>query len=193
MGERKLQGQRERMVVRYADKTLVSAFKEYLVIGRKIPKDGEVTKTFSVNIWAKNDVVAKSKFWYVIRNNEKLKKTKSEIITCDVVFEVASDVARNFSVFARFDSRTGTHNMCKEFRDVTRAGAVTQAINELGGCHRAQTRTIQIMDVSEVADEKCRKNKTLQFHDEKLKFAVPFKKTLVPRSNRQRLVISSRC
>eukprot|EP00915_Cephaloidophora_sp_WS-2016_P008583 GHVH01011826.1.p1 GENE.GHVH01011826.1~~GHVH01011826.1.p1 ORF type:complete len:126 (-),score=20.85 GHVH01011826.1:35-412(-) len=123
-----------------------------------------------------------------MRNTEKLKKTTGEIISVSVCPDVPSDFAKNYSVFARFDSRTGTHNMCKEFRDITRAGAVSHALNELNGCHRAQTRTIQIMAVNELENEQVTKNKVSQYHSDDLKFPVTFQNQLVPKSAARRFV-----
>lgn len=33
---------------------------------------------------------------------------------------------KNFGIWLRYDSRTGTHNMYREYRDLTTAAAVTQ-------------------------------------------------------------------
>lgn len=33
---------------------------------------------------------------------------------------------KNFGIWLRYDSRSGTHNMYREYRDLTTSGAVTQ-------------------------------------------------------------------
>jgi large subunit ribosomal protein L18Ae len=50
------------------------------------------------------------------------------------VKEGGSLIVRNYGVWLRYDSRTGTHNMYREYRDVTVTGAVTQ-------CYRYDART----------------------------------------------------
>ena len=42
------------------------------------------------------------------------------------VYERKPTVVKNFGVWLRYDSRSGTHNMYREYRDVTVAGAITQ-------------------------------------------------------------------
>lgn len=77
----------------------VSSFqlKEYQVVGRKIPTDKEETPLYRMRIFAPDAVVAKSRFWYFLRQLRKFKKTTGEIVslklvsvyvivTCDVCF-----------------------------------------------------------------------------------------------------------
>jgi hypothetical protein len=40
------------------------------------------------------------------------------------------------SLWLRYDSRSGTHNMYREYRDLTTAGAVTQCCKPPGLCFR---------------------------------------------------------
>lgn len=42
------------------------------------------------------------------------------------VFEKSPLRVKNFGIWLRYDSRSGTHNMYREYRDLTTAGAVTQ-------------------------------------------------------------------
>jgi hypothetical protein len=56
-------------------------FKEYQVIGRKLPSDKEPEpKLYRMRIFAPNDVVAKSRFWYYLRQLRKVKKASGEIV-----------------------------------------------------------------------------------------------------------------
>merc|ERR1711988_1331975 len=41
----------------------------------------------------------------------KLKKANGEILECTRVFEKKPDLIKNYGIFFRYDSRTGTHNM----------------------------------------------------------------------------------
>ena len=42
------------------------------------------------------------------------------------IFEKKPEQIKNFGVWLRYDSRSGTHNMYREYRDLTTAGAITQ-------------------------------------------------------------------
>merc|ERR1712137_1266241 len=79
-----------------------------------------------MRIFAKDTVKAKSRFWYFLSKYHKMKKTTGEILTMGEIFENKPQKLKNFAIWARYDSRSGTHNLYKEFRDVTRTGAVQQ-------------------------------------------------------------------
>jgi large subunit ribosomal protein L18Ae len=50
------------------------------VVGRKLPSEQDRTpKLFRMRIFAPNDVVAKSRFWYFLAKLRKVKKTAGEI------------------------------------------------------------------------------------------------------------------
>lgn len=54
----------------------------------------------------------------------------SSTFECDVVrvqvHEKTPLKVKNFGIWLRYDSRSGTHNMYREYRDLTTSGAVTQ-------------------------------------------------------------------
>nr|KAF6349992.1 ribosomal protein L18a [Myotis myotis] len=79
-----------------------------------------------MRIFAPNHVVAKSRFWYFVSQLKKMKKSSGEIVYCGQVFEKSPLRVKNFGIWLRYDSRSGTHNMYREYRDLTTAGAVTQ-------------------------------------------------------------------
>lgn len=80
----------------------------------------------------------------------KLKRSTGEILAVNEITEKNSRIVKNYGVTIRYNSRSGTHNMYKEYRDVTVCGAVEQMYNELAGRHRARFGSIHIVDVSEV-------------------------------------------
>lgn len=47
------------------------------------------------------------------------------------MFEKSPLRVKNFGIWLRYDSRSGTHNMYREYRDLTTAGAVTQCCKPL--------------------------------------------------------------
>jgi len=64
-----------------------------------------------------------------------------------------------------------------QYRDVTTAGAVTQAYREMGARHRAQADRIQIIKVQPIAAGECKRPGVKQFHDAHIKFPLPHRVT----------------
>ena len=59
---------------------------EYMVIGRHLPTEREpVPPLYRMRIFAKNETVAKSRFWYFVRQLRKMKKATGEIVTVNKV------------------------------------------------------------------------------------------------------------
>ncbi|ELW67166.1 60S ribosomal protein L18a [Tupaia chinensis] len=101
--------------------------REYKVVGRCLPTPKCSTPPlYRMRIFAPNHVVAKSRFWYFVSQLKKMKKSSGEIVYCGQVFEKSPLRVKNFGIWLRYDSRSGTHNMYREYRDLTTAGAVTQ-------------------------------------------------------------------
>ncbi|THH11961.1 hypothetical protein EW146_g7863 [Bondarzewia mesenterica] len=124
---------------------------EYQVVGRHLPTESEPTpKIYRMRIFAPNEVVAKSRFWYFLRKLKKVKKANGEIIGVNVIHEKKPLKVKNFGIWIRYDSRSGTHNMYKEFRELTRADAVKALYQDMAARHRARFRSIHILRVVEI-------------------------------------------
>ncbi|KAL4659350.1 60S ribosomal protein L18a [Arapaima gigas] len=101
--------------------------REYKVIGRLLPSaKNPAPPLYRMRIFASNHVVAKSRFWYFVSQLRKMKKASGEIAYCGLVHEKTPLKVKNFGIWLRYDSRSGTHNMYREYRDLTTSGAVTQ-------------------------------------------------------------------
>ncbi|KAL4827732.1 hypothetical protein H8958_003737 [Nasalis larvatus] len=154
--------------------TKARVLREYKVVGRCLPTPKcHTPPLYRMRIFAPNHVVAKSRFWYFVSQLKKMKKSSGEIVYCGQVFEKSPLRVKNFGIWLRYDSRSGTHNMYREYRDLTTAGAVTQCYRDMGARHRARAHSIQIMKVEEIAASKCRRPAVKQFHDSKIKFPLP--------------------
>ncbi|SGY57565.1 BQ5605_C006g04286 [Microbotryum silenes-dioicae] len=127
-------------------------FQEYQVIGRKLPSEKEPQpKLYRMRIFAPNDVVAKSRFWYFLRKLRKVKKATGEVVAVNVhINEKKPLVVKNLGIWLRYDSRSGTHNMYKEYRELTRADAVHACYQDMAARHRARFRSVQILRVAEI-------------------------------------------
>jgi len=148
--------------------------KEYRVIGRKMPTESEpVTPLYRMRIFATDQIVAKSRFWYFLRQLRKFKKTTGEIVSVEEIREKKPLKIKNFGVWLRYDSRSGTHNMYREYRDLTVNSAITQCYRDMGARHRARAHAIQIIRCEVVPAGKCRRPLVTQMHDSKIKFPLP--------------------
>jgi len=127
-------------------------FIEYQVVGRHLPTPNEPTpKIYRMRIFAQNEVVAKSRFWYFLRQLKKVKKANGEIIGVNVIHEPKPLKVKNFGIWLRYDSRSGTHNMYKEYRELSRADAVKSMYQDMAARHRARFRSVHILRVVEIA------------------------------------------
>ncbi|XP_036127711.1 60S ribosomal protein L18a-like [Molossus molossus] len=148
--------------------------REYKVVGRCLatPK-WRTPPLYRMRIFAPHHAVAKSRFRYFVSQLKMMKKSSGEIVYCGQVIEKSPLRVKNFCIWLRYDSRSGTHNMYREYRDLTTAGAVTQGYRDMGTRHRARAHSTQIMKVEETADGECRRQAVKRFPDSKIKFPLP--------------------
>eukprot|EP01126_Amoeba_proteus_P043106 TRINITY_DN470_c0_g2_i14.p1 TRINITY_DN470_c0_g2~~TRINITY_DN470_c0_g2_i14.p1 ORF type:complete len:177 (-),score=2.73 TRINITY_DN470_c0_g2_i14:1-531(-) len=150
------------------------SMREYQVVGRRKPTEKDMRPPiYRMRIFAPNEVVAKSRFWYFLRSLKKLKKANGEILRLNEIYDRKPHQVKNYQIALRYQSRTGNHNITKEFRDMTRTGAVNQLLADMAGRHRATYRRIQIMEVKNVPAKDTIRASTKQFHDSKIKFPLP--------------------
>ena len=148
--------------------------KEFKITGRRIPTEKDANPPlYRMRIFAPGVVAAKSRFWYYMRKLKKLKKSVGEIVQCSEIYDDSPTTVKNFGVWIRYNSRSGTHNMYREYRDLTICGAVTQCYRDMAARHRARSSSIQILKVEPVAASKCRRPHVTQFHNSKIKFPLP--------------------
>merc|ERR1712159_257367 len=150
--------------------------REFLVTGRKLPSASEPhTTIYRVRLFAPDPICAKSRFWYFVSYYKKVNKTAGEIISVKKVAEKSPTVVKNFGVWLRYDSRSGSHNMYREYRSTHTADAVTQAYRDMGARHRARPGSIQILRVESVAAKDCRRANIQQLHNSQIRFPLPRK------------------
>lgn len=152
----------------------ISPMKLYQVVGRKAPTEAEPSPpAFRMKLFAPNEVIAKSRYWYFMHQYRNMKKTTGEILDVNEIREKDPRSVKNYALWIRYDSRSGTHNMYREFRSLTLNDAVDQMYSEMAGRHRARPRSIQIIRTAIIADEDCKRPHILQFVNGDVKFALP--------------------
>ncbi|KAB2012408.1 hypothetical protein CXB51_022535 [Gossypium anomalum] len=156
-------------------------FHQYQVVGRALPTENdEHPKIYRMKLWATNEVRAKSKFWYFLRKLKKVKKSNGQVLAINEIFEKNPTKIKNYGIWLRYQSRTGYHNMYKEYRDTTLNGAVEQMYTEMASRHRVRFPCIQIIKTATIPAKLCKRDSTKQFHNSKIKFPLVFKKVRPP-------------
>lgn len=151
---------------------------QYHVVGRMIPGKGgsaaeEETAVYRMRIFAPNEVVAKSRFWYFLRKLKRVKKANGEILAVNEIHEKDISTVKIFGVWLRYKSRSDTVNMYKEYRDMSTTGAVEQMYMEMSGRHRARWSSIHVLKVQEITKDDVRRPNTMQFLEDDLRFPLP--------------------
>jgi len=147
---------------------------EYQVVGRRAPtKEHPSPKVFRMRLFAPNEIVAKSRFWYFLSQIYKLKKSSGEILSVNEIFEKRPQIVKTYGVFLKYNSRSGTHNLYKEFRDTTRVGAIGQLYTDMAARHRARWPSINIIDTKQIPVSQVRRTQTKQFLSDSIKFPLP--------------------
>ncbi|CEL92102.1 unnamed protein product [Vitrella brassicaformis CCMP3155] len=156
-----------------ADPSLQAEIHQYHIVGRAAPTAKKPhVKVYRMRLFAKNPVIAKAKFWYFMKKINKAKKSGGQILAVDEIHEEDPSTIKNFAIYLRYDSRTATHNMYKEYRDTTQNGAVSQMYAEMAGRHRALSSNIQIIRIEAIPDDKCIRENITQFHADDLRFPL---------------------
>ena len=147
--------------------------REYQVVGRKIEQDAtKPSQVYRMRIFANNKTIAKSRFWYFLSKLRKVKSTSGEILSCSEIVEKRPNVVKNFGIFLRYNSRHGIHNIYKEFRDISRCGAVKQLYADMASHHAATGSNIHIIDVREIPASEVHRKTLVHFVNPHVRFPL---------------------
>jgi large subunit ribosomal protein L18Ae len=151
----------------------VQTVRQYEVVGRLKPTlANPKPMIYRMKIFAPNQVVARSRFWYFLSNLQKAKRQTGEILSTKQIYESSPTRVKNFAIVLRYDSRSGTHNMYKEVRAMSTTEAVDKMYSEMASRHRARFRSIQIITVKEIPAKECRRPNVVQFHNSRIQFRL---------------------
>merc|ERR1712028_240096 len=94
-------------------------FRQYEVIGRHVPTERDPKpKAYRMKLFTKNETQARSRFWYFIRRLVKMKKANGEILSIKEIFEQKPEKVSKYGIWLRYNSRSGTTYMYKEFSSI---------------------------------------------------------------------------
>eukprot|EP01035_Chromulina_nebulosa_P025035 gene25035-32634_t len=167
--------------------------KLFQVVGRKAPTENDTNPpAYRMKIFAPNEIFAKSRFWYFMHQTRKMKKTTGEILDVNEITEKNKGAVKNYGIWLKYNSRSGTHNMYREYRGTTINSAVDLLYDDMAGRHRARNRSIQIIGTATIPDEKCKRFSTTQFHEKNLKFPLAHRILRAPNKQLRPLYLASR-
>jgi len=166
--------------------SLAARVHHYELVGRAAPTEKiPVPKIFKMKLFAKNPVIARSKFWYFMKRINCAKRSGGQILRQVELFDKSPTKVSTYGIWLRYESRTDTHNMYKEYRATTINGAISQMLSEMSGRHRAQSAAIQIRNTAVIPDAAVRRPHVLQMLPKKLKFPVIRRTPLQPKSEKK--------
>jgi large subunit ribosomal protein L18Ae len=123
-----------------------------------------------MRVFARDAVLARSKFWYHMVRQHKVRRVQGEIVSTNEIHPREENAVRNYGIVLRYQTRTVEVNMYKEYRAVTLNDAVSQMFIELSGRHQARPETVQIIRTSVVATKALRRPQTIQYADVSCRF-----------------------
>ena len=111
----------------YSNIIVHSQVRQYVVSAARLPIVAETKpEILQMRVFARDEVTAKTKFWYNMRKLNKIKRSQGRILSVNEIFEKNLNVVKTYGIVLKYQSRTAIHNMYKEFRDTSLNGAVSQ-------------------------------------------------------------------
>jgi large subunit ribosomal protein L18Ae len=145
-----------------------------------------------MKIFSPNEVIARSRFWYFMHQMRQMKKTTGEILDVNEITEKNDRYVKNYAIWIKYNSRSGTHNMAKEFRDTTLNGAINSLYQDMAGRHRTRAKSLQIIKTAILPAKDCKRTSTTQMHNNKIKFPLPHRILRASKKGLKSLYIAKR-
>ena len=160
---------------------LFTQVKQFYVVGRALPTENNPNpELLRMRVFARDAVLARSKFWYHMKSQHKVRKIQGEIVSTSEIFEKNSNNIKNYGIYFRYLTRTDTVNMYKEYRSNTLCGAVSQLYIDLAGKHSGRSETVQIIRTSVLKPSELKRAEGIQFQDRSARFPVTDRRKRAP-------------
>eukprot|EP00359_Climacostomum_virens_P005006 CAMPEP_0204914960 /NCGR_PEP_ID=MMETSP1397-20131031/12925_1 /ASSEMBLY_ACC=CAM_ASM_000891 /TAXON_ID=49980 /ORGANISM="Climacostomum Climacostomum virens, Strain Stock W-24" /LENGTH=178 /DNA_ID=CAMNT_0052086781 /DNA_START=59 /DNA_END=595 /DNA_ORIENTATION=- len=165
---------------------------QYIVAGRKLPSEADKNPTiYRMRVFAPDELKAKSRFWYFLKRQNRLKRANGEIVSVKEVHEKNTHYVKTYGLTIRYESRTGIQIMYREYRETSVVGAVGRMYQDMAGKHSARHNTLYVISAKALhKSEQVKRPQPTFFYNSKIRFpvfhAVPrvadksFEKTFAP-------------
>ena len=155
----------------------IGSFKEYVVVGRRLPTEKEPKpKLYRIRVFTPNEIIARSKFWYYMSRLCNVKRMNGEVLATHEIKDRSPTQVKNYGVWIRYDSRSGHHNIYKEYREMTRAGAIAACYKDMAGRHRARFTNIQILRIARLQSSEVKRSYIKEYMNSSIKFPIPHRR-----------------
>lgn len=145
--------------------------RQFWVVGRQLHSEANPNPTcFRVRVFAKNEVLARSQFWYEMKRQNKVRKCQGEIVNVSEIFERKTNSVKVYGIVFKYLTRTGIVNMYKEFRTNSLCNAVSQLYNEVAGRHSGRAESIHIIKTLVVQRNEIKRAAPYEYAKTNLKF-----------------------
>jgi large subunit ribosomal protein L18Ae len=115
-----------------------------------------------------------------MKRQHKVRKIQGEIVSTSEIFEKNSNNIKNYGIVFRYQTRTDTVNMYKEYRANTLTGAVSQLYMDLSGKHSARAETVQIVRTSVLSNKEIKRAAVISFTNRNVRFPKVDKRKRAP-------------
>jgi large subunit ribosomal protein L18Ae len=167
--------------------------KNWEVVARPLPTDVVPNPAaIRVQVFAPDEVVAKSEFWAVARRIARLKKSRGEVLSVQQVIEPDPTRVKNYGVWLTYRSTRATHNIYKEYRDTTTEGAVVKLYHEMAGTYNVPSTSVHIIRIAEVPTNELKRPNVKQFALDGIKFPITKQSIRPTRPSQARLISRKR-
>ena len=93
---------------KHEQKSLRMGMHQYELTGRAAPTEKiPYPKIFKMKLFAKNSVLARSKFWYFMKRINCAKRSGGQILRQIELFDKTPTRVTNYGIWLRYESRTG--------------------------------------------------------------------------------------
>ena len=151
--------------------SMQKALRQYWVVGRKTPSEKDPEPTcYRIRVFARDTVIARSRFWYQMKRQNKVRRTQGEIVSVSEIFERNNNSIKNYGIVIKYESRKGMLNMYKEYRSNSLCNAMSMLYSEMAGRHSARGNTIHVIKTSIVADRDAQRENIRQMTPRNLRF-----------------------
>jgi large subunit ribosomal protein L18Ae len=132
--------------------------RQFYVVGRALPSEENPTpELYRMRVFGRDAVLARSKFWYHMKRQHKVRKVQGEIVSTSEIFEKHANSVKNYGIVFKYLTRTDTVNMYKEYRNTTLCGAMSNLYMEMAGRHSARAETLQVIRTSILPNKSLRR------------------------------------
>jgi large subunit ribosomal protein L18Ae len=77
--------------------------RQFYIVGRALPSEANPNpELYRMRVFAPDEVRARSRFWYFMKRQHKVRKIQGEVVSSSEVFERTTSRIRNYGIYFRY-------------------------------------------------------------------------------------------